>query len=47
MEQKKLDPLLNSLAVLRKERVTAGTVVATIHKRRVLPLAQRALYLYQ
>jgi hypothetical protein len=46
-EQKKLDPLLDGLATLRREGVTAATMVATFHKRRVLPLAQRVLSLYQ
>jgi hypothetical protein len=46
-EQKKLGPLLDGLATLRREGVTTATLVAAFHKRRVLPLAQRALFLYQ
>lgn len=44
---KKLDPLLEGLAVLRKEHVTVATVVAAIHKCRILPLALWVLFLYQ
>jgi hypothetical protein len=35
------------LAILSKERVITGTVVPTIHKRCILPLVQRVLFLYQ
>ena len=47
VEQKKLDPLLDGLAILRQEGVTATIVVAAFHKRCVVPLAQRPLALYQ
>jgi hypothetical protein len=47
VEQKKLDPLLDGLAVLRKEHLTTASVVTAFHKRHVLPLAQRALFMYQ
>ena len=42
-EQKRLDPLLEALAKLRHEGVTAATVVVAFHKRSLLPLAQRVL----
>jgi hypothetical protein len=41
VEQKKLEPLLDGLAVLRGEGLTAASVVAAFHKHRMLPLAQR------
>jgi hypothetical protein len=43
--QKNLQPLLEALQVLRDGGLTAAGVVATIHRRRVLPLAERRLLL--
>jgi hypothetical protein len=39
--QKYLEPLLKALEVLRKGGLTAAGVIAAIHRRRVLPLAER------
>jgi hypothetical protein len=43
--QKNLQPLLEALQVLRDGGLTAAGVVAAIHRRRVLPLAERRLLL--
>jgi hypothetical protein len=40
-----LQPLLDALQKLRDEGLTAAGVVAAIHRRRVLPLAERRLQL--
>jgi hypothetical protein len=45
--QKNLEPLLKALEVLRKGGLTAAGVIATIHRRRVLPLAERRLPLWE
>jgi hypothetical protein len=42
-KQEKLQPLLEALQELRDGGLTAARVVATIHRRRVLPLAERRL----
>jgi hypothetical protein len=42
-KQEKLQPLLEALQELRDGGLTAAGVVATIHRRRVLPLAERRL----
>jgi hypothetical protein len=39
-KQEKLQPLLEALQELRDGRLTAAGVVAAIHRRRVLPLAE-------
>jgi hypothetical protein len=39
--QKNLQPLLEALQELRDGGLTAAGVVATIHRRRVLPLMER------
>ncbi len=41
--QKNLEPLLQALKALREGGLTAAGVVAAIHRRRVLPLAERRL----
>jgi hypothetical protein len=43
--QKNLQPLLEAFQVLRDGGLTATGVVAAIHRRRVLPLAERQLLL--
>jgi hypothetical protein len=43
--QEKLQPILHALQKLQAEGLTAMGVVATIHRRRVLPLAERRLRL--
>jgi hypothetical protein len=45
--QKNLEPLLKALEVLRKGGLTAEGVIAAIHHRRVLPLAERRLPLWE
>jgi hypothetical protein len=45
--QKNLQPLLKALEVLRKGGLTAAGVIAAIHRRRVLPLAERWLPLWE
>jgi hypothetical protein len=45
--QKNLQPLLKALEVLRKGGLTAAGVVAAIHRRRVLPLTERRLPLWE
>jgi hypothetical protein len=42
-KQEKLQPLLDALQKLRDDRLTAARVFAAIHRRRVLPLAERRL----
>jgi hypothetical protein len=42
-KQEKLQPLLEALQELQDGGLTAAGVVATIHRRRVLPLAERRL----
>jgi hypothetical protein len=44
-KQEMLKPLLDALQKLRDEGLTAAGVVAAIHRRRVLPLAERRLQL--
>jgi hypothetical protein len=39
--QEKLQPILHALQKLQAEGLTAVGVVAAIHRRRVLPLAER------
>jgi hypothetical protein len=43
--QEKLQPILHALQKLQTEGLTAVGVVAAIHHRRVLPLAERRLWL--
>jgi hypothetical protein len=45
--QKNLEPLLQALEALRKGGLTAAGVIAAIHRRRVLPLAERRLLLWE
>jgi hypothetical protein len=45
--QKNLKPLLKALEALRKGGLTAVGVIAAIHRRRVLPLAERRLPLWE
>jgi hypothetical protein len=45
--QKNLEPLLKALEALRKGGLTAAGVIATIQRRRVLPLAERRLPLWE
>jgi hypothetical protein len=45
--QKNLEPLLKALEALRKGGLTAAGVIAAIHRRRVLPLAERQLPLWE
>lgn len=45
--QGRLDPLLVGLEKLQNRGLTTGSVVATFHKQRVLPLALRPLFMYQ
>jgi hypothetical protein len=45
--QKNLEPLLKALEVLRKGGLTTAGVIAAIHRRRVLPLAERRLPLWE
>jgi hypothetical protein len=42
--QEKLQPILHALQKLRDEGLTAAGVVAAIHRRRVLPLAEWRLW---
>jgi hypothetical protein len=44
-KHEKLQPILQALQKLRDGGLTAAGVVATIHRRRVLPLAERPLRL--
>ncbi len=41
--QEKLQPILRALQKLQAEGLTAAGVVATTHRRRVLPLAEQRL----
>jgi hypothetical protein len=43
--QEKLQPILHALQKLRDEGLSAAGVIATIHRRRVLPLVERRLRL--
>jgi hypothetical protein len=45
--QKNLEPLLKALEALRKGGLTAAGVIAAIYRRRVLPLAERRLPLWE
>jgi hypothetical protein len=45
--QKNLEPLHKALEALRKGGLTAAGVIAAIHRRRVLPLAERRLPLWE
>jgi hypothetical protein len=45
--QKNLQPLLKALEELREKGLTAAGVVAAIHRRRVLPLTERRLPLWE
>jgi hypothetical protein len=45
--QKNLQPLLKALEELREGGLTAAGVVAAIHRRRVLPLTERWLPLWE
>jgi hypothetical protein len=45
--QKNLEPLLKALEALRKGGLTAAGVIAAIHRRRMLPLAERRLSLWE
>jgi hypothetical protein len=45
--QKNLEPLLQALKELREGGLTAAGVIAAIHRRRVLPLAERRLSLWE
>jgi hypothetical protein len=44
-DKPKLEPLLNALRRLRQRRLTTGMVATAFHRRRVLPLTQRRLWL--
>jgi hypothetical protein len=44
-EKPKLQPLLGALRRLQQRRLTAGMVAAVFHRRRVLPLMQRRLWI--
>jgi hypothetical protein len=44
-KQEKLQPILQALQKLRDGGLTAAGVIAAIHRRRVLPLAERSLRL--
>ena len=46
-EQKKLAPLLAGLEKLWDARVTAATVAIAFHKRSLLPLAQRRVFMFE
>jgi hypothetical protein len=46
-KQKNLQPLLKALEELREGGLTAARVVAAIHRRRVLPLTERRLLLWE
>jgi len=46
-EQKKLAPLLAGLEKLRDARVTAAMVAIAFHKRSLLPLAQRRVFMFE
>jgi hypothetical protein len=46
-EKPKLDPLLDALWRLHQRRLTVGIVAATFHRRRVMPLTHRRLWLDQ
>ena len=46
-KQEMLQPILHALQKLRDEGLTAAGVVAAIHRRRVLPLAERRLRLLE
>jgi hypothetical protein len=46
-KQKNLQPLLKALEELREGGLTAAGVVAAIHRRRVLPLTERRLPLWE
>jgi hypothetical protein len=46
-EKPKLDPLLDALWRLRQRGLTAGMVAAAFHRRRVMPLMHRRLWLDQ
>jgi len=46
-EQKKLAPLLAGLEKLRDARVTAATLPIVFHKRSLLPLAQRRVFMFE
>jgi hypothetical protein len=45
--KKNLEPLLQALEALREGGLTAAGVIAAIHRRRVLPLAERRLSLWE
>jgi hypothetical protein len=45
--QKNLEPLLRALEAFRKGGLTAAGVIAAIHRRRLLPLAERRLPLWE
>jgi hypothetical protein len=44
-EKPKLQPLLDALKRLRQRGLTAGMVAGVFHRRRVLPLMQRRLWI--
>jgi hypothetical protein len=44
-EKPKLQPLLDALRRLRQRGLTAGMVAVVFHRRRVLPLMQRRLWI--
>jgi len=46
-EQKRLAPLLAGLQKLRDAEVTAATVPIAFHKRSLLPLAQRRVFMFE
>jgi hypothetical protein len=46
-KHKNLQPLLKALEELREGGLTAAGVVAAIHRRRVLPLTERRLPLWE
>jgi hypothetical protein len=44
-DKPKLQPLLDALRRLRQRGLTVGMVAAVFHRRRVLPLMQRRLWI--
>jgi len=46
-EQRRLDALLAGLKKLRHAGVTAATVAVAFHKRSLLPLAQRNVFMWE
>jgi hypothetical protein len=47
LHQTRLDSLLNTLKVLADSGLTAGCVVANLHHRRIVPLMERPLRIFE